>query len=159
MCITKEPKECNSLRRALLCGVSSNPQCSDVIGQGFDDEGNGIAVLVETDYDNTLPSFNAAFDISDDVVLRTAYSKALVRPNLLSQSPSPRNDNGRATVRLENAKAEVLPYTSQNYDLSLAWYNRDGSAISIGMFRKDIKGKIQTDRICQALSLKNLYDL
>lgn len=129
-------------------GVRYVETTNDVIGQGFDDEGNGIAVLVETDYDNTLPSFNAAFDISDDVVLRTAYSKALVRPNLLSQSPSPRNDNGRATVRLENAKAEVLPYTSQNYDLSLAWYNRDGSAISIGMFRKDIKGKIQTDRIC-----------
>jgi iron complex outermembrane receptor protein len=129
-------------------GVRYIETTNDVIGQGFDDEGKGIAVLVETDYDNTLPSFNIAFDLTDDIVLRTAYSKALVRPNLLSQTPSPINDNGRSTVRLENAKAEVLPYTSQNYDLSLAWYNREGSAISIGMFVKDIEGKIQTNTIC-----------
>lgn len=129
-------------------GVRYVETTNDVIGQGFDDEGKGIAVLVENDYENTLPSFNAAFELTDDIVLRTAYSKALVRPNLLSQTPSPINDNGRATVKLENAKAEVLPYTSQNYDLSLAWYNREGSAISIGMFIKDIEGKIQTDRIC-----------
>ncbi|MDO6719837.1 TonB-dependent receptor [Psychrosphaera sp. 1_MG-2023] len=129
-------------------GIRYVETTNDVIGQGFDDEGKGIAVLVETDYANTLPSFNAAFELSEDIVLRTAYSKALVRPNLLSQTPSPINDNGRSTVKLENAKAEVLPYTAQNYDLSLAWYNREGSAISIGMFVKDIEGKIQTQTIC-----------
>lgn len=129
-------------------GVRYVETTNDVIGQGFDDQGDDIAVLVETDYENTLPSFNAAFELTDDIVLRTAYSKALVRPNLLSQTPSPINDNGRATVRLENAKAEVLPYTSQNYDLALSWYNRPGSAISFGMFIKDIEGKIQTRTIC-----------
>jgi outer membrane receptor protein involved in Fe transport len=129
-------------------GIRYIQTTNDVVGQGFDDEGKGIAVLVETDYNNTLPSFNAAFELTDDIVLRTAYSKALVRPNLLSQTPSPRLDNGRSTVNLENAKAEVLPYTSQNYDLSLAWYNRDGSAISLGMFVKDIEGQIQTRTIC-----------
>lgn len=129
-------------------GIRYVETTNDVIGQGFDDEGKGIAVLVETDYENALPSFNAAFELTDDIVLRAAYSKALVRPNLLSQTPSPRNDNGRSTVRLENAKAEVEPYTSQNYDLSLAWYNRKGSAISLGMFVKDIEGQIQTQTVC-----------
>ncbi|MCF2946949.1 TonB-dependent receptor [Paraglaciecola aquimarina] len=129
-------------------GVRYIETTNDVIGQGFDDEGNGVAILVETDYENTLPSLNLAFELSDDVVLRTAYSKALVRPNLLAQTPSPVNDNGRATVRLENAKAEVLPYTANNFDLALAWYNREGSAISLGVFRKEIEGQIQTQTVC-----------
>ncbi|WP_237716314.1 TonB-dependent receptor [Catenovulum agarivorans] len=129
-------------------GVRHVETTNDVIGQGFDDEGKAIAVLTETDYEHTLPSFNMALELTDDIVLRTAYSEGLVRPNLMSQTPSPVFENGRTRVRLENSKAEVLPYTSNNYDLSLAWYNRDGSAISAGIFVKDIEGKIQTDTIC-----------
>ncbi|KMT64474.1 TonB-dependent receptor [Catenovulum maritimum] len=129
-------------------GVRYVETTNDVIGQGFDDEGKGIAVLTETDYDNTLPSFNIALDLTDDVVLRGAYSEALVRPNLMAQNPSPVNTNTRTKVKLENSKAEVLPYTSTNYDLSLAWYNREGSAMSVGVFVKDIEGKIVTETLC-----------
>ncbi|WP_232824777.1 TonB-dependent receptor domain-containing protein [Algibacillus agarilyticus] len=129
-------------------GVRYIETTNDVIGQGFDDEEKPIAVLTETDYDHTLPSFNIAVDLTDDVVFRTAYSKGLVRPNLLAQTPSPVNTNTRTRVRLENSKAEVLPYTSENFDLSLAWYNREGSALSVGIFTKEIQGQILTQTIC-----------
>lgn len=129
-------------------GVRYVETTNDVIGQGFNEDDEPIAVLTENDYDHTLPVFNLSVELTDDIVLRTAYSEGMVRPNLLAQSPSPRYDNSGGTVRLENSKAEVLPYTSQNYDLSLAWYNREGSAIAIGMFVKEIEGKIQTATIC-----------
>ena len=129
-------------------GVRYIETTNDVIGQGFDDEGNGIAVLTENDYDHTLPSVNLAVDLTEDVVLRTAYSKGLVRPNLLAQTPSPVYTSSGSSLRLENSKAEVLPYTSTNYDLSLEWYNREGSALSVGVFRKEIEGKIDTRTIC-----------
>ncbi|WP_016956521.1 TonB-dependent receptor [Catenovulum agarivorans] len=129
-------------------GVRYVDTSNDVIGQGFDERGNAIAVLTEVNYSHVLPSFNMAVELTDDIILRTAYSEALVRPNLLAQTPSPVFENGRTRVNLENSKAEVLPYTSTNYDLSLAWYNREGSAISAGVFVKEIEGKIQTDTIC-----------
>ncbi len=129
-------------------GVRYVETTNDVIGQGFDQDGQGIAVLVETDYEHTLPSFNISLELTDDVVLRGAFSKALVRPNLLSQTPSPRFENNGNRVILENAKAEVLPYTSNNLDFTLSWYNREGSALSIGFFKKDIDGTILTRRIC-----------
>ncbi|MGJ8691825.1 MAG: TonB-dependent receptor [Thalassotalea sp.] len=129
-------------------GVRHIETTNDVFGQGFDEDGKAIAVLTENDYDHTLPVVNLAIDLTDDLVLRTAYSKGLVRPNLLAQSPSPQFQTSGSVARLENSKAEVLPYTSQNYDLSLEWYNRDGSAISIGVFEKNIEGKIQTSVIC-----------
>ncbi len=121
---------------------------NDVIGSGFNVDGNEIAVLTENNYEHTLPTFNLAIDLHDDVVLRTAYSQALVRPNLLAQSPSPIYTYDENRVTLENSKAEVLPYTSNNFDLSLAWYNRDGSSISGGFFYKEIEGQIVTDTIC-----------
>ncbi|KMT67097.1 TonB-dependent receptor domain-containing protein [Catenovulum maritimum] len=121
---------------------------NDVIGSGFNVDGNEIAVLTENNYEHTLPSLNLAIDVHDDVVLRTAYSQALVRPNLLAQSPSPIYTYDENRVTLENSKAEVLPYTSNNFDLSLAWYNRDGSSISGGFFYKEIEGQIVTDTIC-----------
>ncbi|EWH08850.1 TonB-dependent receptor [Catenovulum agarivorans DS-2] len=129
-------------------GVRYVETSNDVVGQGFNIDGNAVAILTETNYTNTLPSFNLAVDLTDDVVFRSAYSKALVRPNLLSQTPSPVNTSNDNRVRLENSKAEVLPYTSDNYDLSLAWYNRDGSSISAGFFYKEIEGKIVSESIC-----------
>lgn len=129
-------------------GVRHVQTTNDVIGQGFNEDDEPIAVLTENDYNHNLPVFNLSVELTDDIVLRTAYSQGMVRPNLLAQSPSPRYDNSGGSVRLENSKAEVLPYTSDNYDLSLAWYNREGSAISIGLFVKEIEGKIQTATIC-----------
>ncbi|EWH10532.1 rhodanese-like protein [Catenovulum agarivorans DS-2] len=129
-------------------GVRYVETTNDIFGQGFDEEGKAIAVLTENDYSHTLPVLNLAFELADDVMLRTAYSKGLVRPNLLAQSPSPQFQTSGNRVRLENSKAEVLPYTSQNFDLSLEWYNREGSAIAIGMFKKEIEGKIETSTIC-----------
>ncbi|WP_157964778.1 TonB-dependent receptor domain-containing protein [Algibacillus agarilyticus] len=129
-------------------GVRYTETTNDVIGQGFNTDGKRIDVITENDYAHTLPSLNLAFDLSDDVVMRTAYSQGLVRPNLLSQIPSPINTNTETRVNLENSKAEVLPYTADNFDVALAWYNREGSAISAGFFYKKLHGKIQTEVVC-----------
>ncbi|KMT67091.1 TonB-dependent receptor domain-containing protein [Catenovulum maritimum] len=129
-------------------GVRYTETTNDVIGQGFNSDGKRVAVITENDYSHTLPSFNIAVDLTDDVVLRSAYSQGLVRPNLLSQIPSPINTNTETRVNLENSKAEVLPYTADNFDFALAWYNREGSSISAGVFYKKLQGKIQTGTVC-----------
>ncbi|RDV28203.1 TonB-dependent receptor [Alteromonas aestuariivivens] len=101
---------------------------------------NGVAVLktFEDDYSHTLPMMNIAFELTDEVILRGAYYDGLVRPNLLAQRPTASVRGGAETVRLDLPTATVRPYDATNYDVSLEWYNREGSAISIGYFRKDI---------------------
>lgn len=101
---------------------------------------NGIAVLTEfkDDYSHTLPMANIAFELSDDIILRAAYYEGIVRPNLLSQRPTASLRGGNNSVNLDLPTATVRPYDATNYDVSLEWYNREGSAVTLGFFKKDI---------------------
>lgn len=97
-------------------------------------------------YTHTLPSFNIKFDLTDDVILRLASYEGIVRPNLRSQNPttiitaSENGDGDVTSVRVDLPASDVKPYTADNFDVSLEWYNREGSAISIGYFEKEITG-------------------
>ncbi len=107
-------------------------------------------------YSHTLPSLNVKFELTEDIILRMASYKGIVRPNLRSQNPSTivtanENDDGDITsVRVTLPASDVEPYTADNYDLSLEWYNREGSAISIGYFEKEIVGLFGRDDVCGA---------
>ena len=97
-------------------------------------------------YSHTLPSFNVKFDLTDDVILRLASYEGIVRPNLRSQNPTTiitasENDDGDVTsVKVDLPSSDVEPYSADNLDISLEWYNREGSAVSIGFFEKEISG-------------------
>lgn len=97
-----------------------------------------IPTTVDHDYDHFLPSANISFEVHEDVIIRAAYSEGIVRPNLRIMTPSTdlRSNNTTATVSLPSALVE--PYDAKNYDLSVEWYNREGSAISVGLFKKTI---------------------
>ncbi|MCZ8531170.1 TonB-dependent receptor [Alteromonas sp. PRIM-21] len=101
---------------------------------------NGIAVLTEfkDEYSHTLPMANIAFELSDDIIVRAAYYEGIVRPNLLSQRPTASLRGGNNSVNLDLPTATVRPYDATNYDVSLEWYNREGSAVTLGFFKKDI---------------------
>jgi iron complex outermembrane receptor protein len=120
---------------------------NDIVGSGLENE-VPVVVQRDTDYSHTLPSFNIAFELHEDVILRGAFYEGIVRPNLRSQTPSSSLTDTPSRVQLELPSSDVKPYTSDNYDLSLEWYNRDGSAISIGVFKKEITGLFQRETIC-----------
>lgn len=90
------------------------------------------------DYSNTLPMANVSFELTDDVVLRAAYYDSIVRPNIVAQRPTANLQATNQRVTLDLPTATVKPYEANNYDLSLEWYNREGSAISVGFFQKNI---------------------
>ncbi|MDN3637502.1 TonB-dependent receptor [Simiduia curdlanivorans] len=93
---------------------------------------------VKNSYDYFLPSLNLAMDVTDDVRLRVAYSETMSRPNVRAATPSTSvtTTTGEAAVVLPGA--DVDPFTAQAYDISLEWYNREGSAVTFAVFRKDI---------------------
>lgn len=100
------------------------------------------------DYSHVLPSVNVSFELTDDIILRMASSKGIVRPNLRAQTPVLSVSESESRITIDTPKADVDPYESNNYDLSLEWYNREGSAISLGVFKKDISGIFSTNKIC-----------
>jgi TonB-dependent receptor len=106
--------------------------------------GGFVPETANTKYDHVLPSMNFSMMLREDLILRFAYSQSMVRPNLAGFSPSRsviENENedgfaGRVTINLPASDLEA--YESDNYDMSLEWYNREGSAITLAMYRKDV---------------------
>ncbi|MGM8226805.1 TonB-dependent receptor [Cellvibrio sp. ARAG 10.3] len=106
----------------------------------------------EGGYDYFLPSIDLAFDVTDDVVVRTSYGRSLGRPlwNQMSalsigrgvapQSMFPGSAGGSGTRGDVNLK----PIISDNFDLSVEWYYDEASYVSVGYYRKDVKNFIGT---------------
>jgi len=96
------------------------------------------------DYDYVLPNFDLGMDITDDLKFRTSLSRTLARPNYSDIQGGLTLDNpvriGGGTGRA--GSPDLLPYVSDNIDLSLEWYFAEGSYAAIGYFYKDVQNFI-----------------
>jgi iron complex outermembrane receptor protein len=116
-------------------------------------------VSVSSSYTKYLPSFNLKYDASDELVVRTAYSKTLTRPNLSSLAPSETVngiDEGGGSGSTGNPALE--PFTADNIDLSLEWYFDDEALLSANIFYKDIGGLIDTTSFTEVRSFPRQAD-
>jgi len=96
-------------------------------------------------YDYWLPSVDVRVELQDNLLLRSSYSKSLGRAGW-------RAIQGGLTVRNQmqigsggdgyRGNPALLPLESKNFDLSVEWYYAEGSYISAGYFRKNIKNFI-----------------
>jgi len=90
-------------------------------------------------YQQLLPNVSAKLEISDDLVARIAVSETLTRPTLSSLRPI----TSLVTIRQGNLQsssgnADLIPFSSDNLDLSLEWYYDEESYVSAGYFRKHV---------------------
>ncbi len=105
------------------------------------------------DYDYLLPNFDVAIDFSDELVARFSYSKTLTRPNYVDIQGGVTIDS---PIRIDSATGSrgnpaLLPFESDNIDLSVEYYYGDASYASIGYFRKDVKNFIGRDEVAEAV--------
>ena len=94
-------------------------------------------------YGKLLPSFIAVADLSDKLLLRGAAYKTYVRPQPRQFTPATivgNPTNGVYAVTLGNP--DLKPYNATSLDLSVEWYNRANSIISLAGFQKRITGLI-----------------
>ncbi len=99
----------------------------------------------EGSYDHFLPSINFNIEVTDDVVLRAAYSETIGRPgygNLKGGTVVGSNAN-RLGGSGSAGNPNLLPLESTNYDLSAEWYYGEGSYVSLGYFKKDVVNFIE----------------
>jgi len=91
------------------------------------------------DYSYWLPSFNAKWDIADDMVLRLSLSQTMTRPTL--ENLAPQISYGRLFKEGRTAKGSnpnLKPFTSNNFDLSYEWYYQKDGALALAYFHKDV---------------------
>lgn len=122
--------------------------------------------VIENDYTNTLPSIDFDIEVVDDIVLRASYSTTISRPNynnLFSSTSgwSQSNPTGysNATPAASRNNPLLIPLESSNVDMSLEWYYKDGSYVSLGFFDKQVSNFIGTTSATeQHYDMKDITD-
>nr|MDJ0751812.1 TonB-dependent receptor [Woeseiaceae bacterium] len=104
-----------------------------------------------------LPSLNMKFEVTDDVIARFGYSKAIAFPDLgalrYNYNISVRTEddiNGNPDIigyRQDSGNPFLKPMEADNYDLSFEWYFDEGNYLSAGIFYKSMKNFFATDAI------------
>ena len=96
-------------------------------------------VETKSTYKDYLPSFNAAYSLTDKLLLRASASTTMTRANPNSMLPglnfsSPSADTG--TV----GNPDLKPYLSNNIDFGAEYYTGKEGYLSATLFNKSIKG-------------------
>lgn len=95
-------------------------------------------------YNNLLPSLDFRLEPMKNLVARFSFSRTIARPNYsdlftattIGGPPRPINNGGVPTGNTGNAR--LAPLTSDNFDISLEYYFKPDSYVSIGLFDKRV---------------------
>ncbi len=99
------------------------------------------------EYDHFLPAVDFNIEPIDDLILRASYSKTITRPGYadiqggLTIATVARVNGGTGN----SGNPGLLPFESDNIDISAEWYYEDGSYLSIGYFNKKVDNFIGND--------------
>ncbi len=111
----------------------------------------GGTVTVKAQYDNVLPSFDFNIEPLDNVIARASFSRTLARAdygNLFASvtagAPNRPTALGAAPAGATRQDPALKPLLSDNFDVSLEWYYKPSSYISIGFFNKNVRNFVGT---------------
>jgi TonB-dependent receptor len=91
-------------------------------------------------YDYWLPNIDFNLDLTETIVARASYSKTLARPDYVSIEGG---QSLNSPVRIDGGTGSrgnpaLLPYISDNIDITFEWYYGDASYLSVGYFHKEV---------------------
>ncbi len=106
-------------------------------------------VSIDNRYTELLPSFNIAFELQEDLLLRGALYRAMARPNIEDMGAGREFVLDASGTTVEDAIAGVSggnprlePLVSNNVDLSLEWYPDPDTALALALYYKQITAGI-----------------
>jgi iron complex outermembrane receptor protein len=110
-------------------------------------------------YHDLLPSLNAAYSLTEDLILRTGVAKVMSRPLLNNLAPSITNLTTPSllgsTGSLTIGNPKINPFRATNYDFSVEWYFTPGSLLSGAYFIKKVTNYPQV--VASAGSIQDLF--
>ncbi|MDP2131768.1 MAG: TonB-dependent receptor [Erythrobacter sp.] len=103
----------------------------------------------DINFDHFLPSFNIRYDTGTGIVIRSAVSKGISRPDLnLFNAGGVLGFSGRVTdgplLSIATGNRNLRPTEAWNYDLSAEWYFSAVGSLTAALFVKDIKGIVSS---------------
>jgi iron complex outermembrane recepter protein len=92
------------------------------------------------------PSFNASYRLRDNVQLRLGYAHSVNYPEVNQVAAQTTVTDITANPRRVTANSPLKPWFGKNYDLDVEYYTRQGGAIVVSFFRKEITDFIRQQR-------------
>jgi len=138
----------------LIGGVRLEKMDLEVVSQ---DTSLDVGRLSNTDY---LPSLNAIISLSDNMNVRTAYSKTVARPTFRELAPYITFDFVGGLLFQGNAELKRTLIT--NYDIRWEYFAGPGEVLAVSGFYKELQNPlervIRTDIGNDALSIQNVEE-
>ena len=118
-------------------GASTTPDSASTI----------VPITVKDTYHDWLPSLSLKSELTDNLLLRFGAAKVIARPNSADQNPGVLLDQlalvqPGATPTGTAGNARLQPFRATQYDLSLEYYFKPASIVSVGIFAKDLESFI-----------------
>jgi iron complex outermembrane recepter protein len=121
----------------------------------------GDTITAVNSYNDFLPAINLSLDLSDEQVLRFAFTKSIgthntdslgggLNVNRVNSCNITRPNGGPvacASSGSQNGNPALLPNRQYNADLSYEWYFSDSSMLSVGVFWVQGLTKIENQRV------------
>ncbi|WP_406685573.1 TonB-dependent receptor [Seonamhaeicola sp. MEBiC1930] len=128
---------------SVLAGVRVESTKTQATGNQIEDEENVLGTITEEkDYVNILPGIHFKYNLTDNTVLRLAWTNTLARPNYQDLVPSIDVVNDDEEIFLGNP--DLSATKSMNFDLMAEHYFKNVGIISGGVFHKQITDFIYT---------------
>jgi iron complex outermembrane receptor protein len=124
---------------------------------GFEPGENGaIAVSVDNNYTDVLPSLSLRYNASDELVVRAAASRNITRPTIINLAPGRTLDKNQLQGKAGNP--ELDPFRVNSFDISVEWYFSSEGLLAGNMFYKDMESFIITDSVATVIQGSDLID-
>jgi iron complex outermembrane receptor protein len=108
---------------------------------------NEEMITTDRSYDDILPSFNLAYDVADDMMLRFSAGKVMSRPTFSDMSGQVEyslDRYGAAPGKFSGTggNPDLQPYRATNYSASYEWYFSQNSIFNVDLTYKDVESYI-----------------
>jgi TonB-dependent receptor len=111
----------------------------------------------EGGYKHWLPSVSLALDAFKDVVVRGSAGKTITRASLSNIAGATRIPNIFEAGAVAG-NPDLLPQVATQYDAGVEWYFAPGGLLSVGAFKKTLKGTTQAQNVVVPFSSLGLPD-
>lgn len=113
-----------------------------------------VSVSKKNSYQYLLPNLDLTLQVSDNFQLRFDASRTLTRPPLNNVSPVTTYSSSErvGSLTATGSNPNLLPYTSDNLDLSAEWYYAQNSYLSGDVFLKSTKDFVISGTTSQAIN-------
>ncbi len=129
-----------------LTSSGANNQIVDIeIAAGADQNfifSKDTPVSFDSSFTDVLPAFNLSLNLTDELVMRTAFAETISRATLNNLAPTQSvTSTNRGVESIVAGNPELRPTRANNVDLSLEYYG-DGITASAALFYKDLSDTV-----------------